>query len=50
LKGISEAAAKELGLPKGTPVGVGIIDAHAGGIGLLGCGLKSQDAGNVHNP
>jgi FGGY-family pentulose kinase len=34
--GLTEHSAKELGLRPGTAVAVGIIDAHAGGLGLMG--------------
>jgi FGGY-family pentulose kinase len=40
--GLTESSAKELGLISGTAVGVSIIDAHAGGLGLIGCNIDGD--------
>jgi len=40
--GLTAKTAKEFGLNIGTAVSVGIIDAHAGGIGLLGTSISGE--------
>lgn len=44
--GLNAKAAQDLGLCEGTPVGVSIIDAHAGGIGMIGL-TESSEAVNL---
>lgn len=41
--GLSHSAAREMGLLPGTPVSSSIIDAHAGGLGVLLCNDGSTD-------
>jgi FGGY-family pentulose kinase len=41
--GLNAQTAEDLGLKANTPVGVAIIDAHAGGLGLLGMDVNNFD-------
>lgn len=43
-QGLTNDAARDLGLEPGTPVGAGLIDAHAGGVGSLGQGAMTRMA------
>jgi FGGY-family pentulose kinase len=44
--GLSEKSAEKLGLAAGTAVGISMIDAHAGGIGMIGAQLDDKPLTN----
>ncbi|XP_026709297.1 FGGY carbohydrate kinase domain-containing protein isoform X3 [Athene cunicularia] len=42
-KGLTPDAAKDLGLPEGIAVAASLIDAHAGGLGVIGADVKGHN-------
>uniref|UniRef100_A0A6I8SYW9 FGGY carbohydrate kinase domain-containing protein n=1 Tax=Xenopus tropicalis TaxID=8364 RepID=A0A6I8SYW9_XENTR len=47
---LTAAAAKDLGLPEGLAVAASLIDAHAGGLGVIGASLKEYGLQGKHHP
>ncbi|NP_001087170.2 FGGY carbohydrate kinase domain-containing protein [Xenopus laevis] len=47
---LTATAAKELGLPEGLPVAASLIDAHAGGLGVIGASLKEYGLEGENHP
>jgi FGGY-family pentulose kinase len=45
--GLSAEAAAAFGVPAGTPVGASAIDAHAGGLGVIGAVLPGEQSGDA---
>jgi D-ribulokinase len=45
--GLTAAAALDFGLLEGTPVGASLIDAHAGGVGMIGGRVKPGQSADV---
>ncbi|KQT54537.1 ribulokinase [Aureimonas sp. Leaf454] len=45
-RGLTDEAARDLGLSPGIPVGASLIDAHAGGVGTLGSATASGEPGD----
>ncbi len=48
-RGLTEEAARELGLLPGTPVGASLIDAHAGGVGTIGGRIADSAPGDLQD-
>ncbi|KAM6918416.1 FGGY carbohydrate kinase domain-containing protein [Xenentodon cancila] len=48
--GLTREAAADLGLNPGTAVGASLIDAHAGGLGVIGADVKGFDLSCEHQP
>ncbi|XP_077863971.1 FGGY carbohydrate kinase domain-containing protein-like [Saccoglossus kowalevskii] len=49
-KGLSAQSASELGLILGTPVGAGLVDAYAGGLGVIACDVKGHNLACENQP